>query len=368
MLLLSGALLLAVNYLLVRAALPPAGAENSPTTTSVTVGAHQEISDTPDAPSDSAPQAQVQQLNIAEYRSNVLNTLLLQSGVTLLITAAIALVLGRIAANRMLRPVHRVAATARRLSADNLDQRIRMQGPRDELTELADTFDEMLDRLADSFDSQRRFVANASHELRTPLATQRTIAEVAMARPNAGEAVRAVCERLLAMNSRSEALIDGLLVLAGSDRGLESKVDVQLDELAERVLSAHRTSARRMGVELRFSARPCPVRGEPVLLDRLLNNLIDNAVKYNDRGTVWVRVGGEAALEVSNTGPEVPADAVPSLLEPFVRLPRERVGADQGAGLGLSIVASIARAHGGSVVVRPRAGGGLVVTITLPPG
>ncbi|MCG8914308.1 HAMP domain-containing histidine kinase [Actinokineospora sp. PR83] len=356
LLLLSGALLLATNYLLMSATLPVA-------TPSFVTGADLDVVTevNPDA------QGAVEAVDQTGYRAAVLNTLLVQSGVTLLLTAVLALVLGRFAANRMLRPVHAVAATARRLSADRLDERIRMRGPRDEMTELADTFDEMLDRLSTSFDSQRRFVANASHELRTPLATQRTMVEVAMARPGAPGDLRDLGTRLLAVNDRSEAMIEGLLTLASSDRGLSTKQDVPLDRITEQVLTHHRQAAREARVTLVADITPRTVRGDPVLLERLVTNLVENAIKYNDGGAVWVRVGEDPAVAVSNTGPPVPAEDVPRLVEPFVRLPRDRVGARRGVGLGLSIVASVVTAHGGRLTTEPRNGGGLDVRVTLPP-
>ncbi|MFJ8958505.1 sensor histidine kinase [Lentzea sp. NPDC102401] len=359
LLLVSGALLLAANYLLVRGALleddAPAVAGSSSST------------DEPQTHEDSAnPQSVVRPMTIEQYRSDVLRTLLIQSGVALAGTGAIALLLGRLAAAGMLRPVHQVAATARKLSADNLDQRIHLPGPKDELTELADTFDEMLDRLARSFDSQRRFVANASHELRTPLATQRTMVEVALVKLGRDQATRELCEKLLVVNARSEDLIEGLLVLASTDGGLEHLEDVSLDRLVSQVLVTFGPALAQAGVRLRPDIARRTVRGDPVLLERLVTNLLDNAIKYNDGGTVDVRVGNGPAIEVANTGATVPADRTETLFEPFVRLDRDRSGPNRGVGLGLSIVASIAQAHHGSARAVPRDGGGLVVSVALP--
>ncbi|QFZ17159.1 sensor histidine kinase [Saccharothrix syringae] len=361
LLLVSGALLLGVNYLLVSGALP-VPPDQAPTSVAPPPGGEERL--VPDREGDSG--TRVHEVDIQGYRSDMLRTLLIQSGVTLAGSAVVALLLGRLAASGMLRPVHHVVAMARRLSADELDQRIRMQGPKDELTELADTFDGMLDRLARSFDSQRRFVANASHELRTPLATQRTMVEVAMTRLGKDRAARELCEKLLVVNARSEALIEGLLVLANSDRGLERTQPVRLDRIVVQVVDAHRPALEQAGVRLHAASAPRTVPGDPVLLERLVTNLVGNAIKYNDGGAVWVRVGAEPALEVANTGPPVPADRVPSLFEPFVRLRSERVGADRGVGLGLSIVASVVRAHGGAVRAEPRDGGGLTVGVSLP--
>ena len=359
LLLVTGALLLTANYLLVRnALLADDGA--IPVVSSGT-------SDTPGSIDDNAgQQSVVRQMDIEQYRSNVLQTLLIMSGVALTGTAVVALLLGRLAAAGMLRPVQHVVATARKLGADNLDQRIRLPGPKDELTELADTFDEMLDRLARSFDSQRRFVANASHELRTPLATQRTMVEVALVRLGRDRAARELCEKLLLVNARSENLIEGLLVLASSDRGLEHTEDVRLDQLVAQVLDAVRPTVEQAGLELHADLAHSTTCGDPILLERLLTNLLDNAVKYNNGGAIWVRVGQNPAIEVANTGAPVPPDRAESLFEPFVRLHRDRAGPSRGVGLGLSIVASIAHAHGGSAQAAPRSGGGLVVSVSLP--
>jgi signal transduction histidine kinase len=355
LLLFSGVLLLTTNYVLMHTNLPAATPEF------VTGSALEQVSEV-----NAETRGSVEPVNQAEYRTKVLNTLLVQSGLALVFTAVLALVLGRVVAHRMLRPVREVSATARRLSADSLDHRIRMQGPRDEMTELADTFDEMLDRLSNSFEGQRRFVANASHDLRTPLATQRTMVEVEMARPGATETMRNLGTRLLTMNDRSEALIEGLLVLASSDRGLDSKQDVALDRVVTQVAAHHSALVREAGVELRISTQPRTVRGDRVLIERLVTNLLDNAVKYNNGGTVWITVGDEPALQVENTGQTVPPEATAGLFEPFVRLPRDRTGARRGVGLGLSIVASVVAAHGGRVSAEPREGGGLRVSVRFP--
>jgi signal transduction histidine kinase len=356
LLLVSGMILLGLNFLLVRGALPGHASQNS--ADQATAPAESVDLGGPRAAGGSS--SEVVQRNIEQYRADTLNTLLVQSGIALAATAVLALGLGWVAAHRLLRPVHRVTATARQLGADSLDERIRMPGPRDELTELADTFDEMLDRLAGSFDSQRRFVANASHELRTPLATQRTMVEVAMAKMAADAPARRLCERLLKVNARSEELIDGLLVLASSDRGLRDRTDVRLDEVVAQAALQHRVSAGEQGITLGTELVPRTVRGDRLLLDRLVTNLIDNAIKYNrPGGSVRIRVAAEPALTVTNTGPAVPADAIPALFEPFRQLREDRTGRGHGVGLGLSIV----RAHSGTVHAAPGEDGGLSVTI-----
>ncbi|CAI7973738.1 MULTISPECIES: HAMP domain-containing sensor histidine kinase [unclassified Parafrankia] len=380
--LLSGVVLLAVNYLLVRSALPPAAAPAAHVFEGTVTMPGQSGPGLPGTVgTGSGPETGVLTVvrAVRNYRGGVLNTLLVQSGVAIGATLILALLLGWVVADRTLRPVQAVVATARRLGADNLDARIRLRGPRDELTELADTFDEMLDRLAASFDSQRRFVANASHELRTPLAAQRTLVEVAMGRPGAEPALRELGTRLLTMNVRIEALIEGLLVLARSDRGLAVRQVVCLDEVVETVVDTHRAVAAEAGVDLRWertghdrSARPPDlVWGDRVLLERMVSNLVDNAIKYNRRGgTVWVRDGRDPVLWVANTGPPVPSSSAVDLFEPFSQAGRgsrgAEPGAQPGAGLGLSIVASIVRAHGGSVRAVSRPEGGLEMAVFLP--
>jgi signal transduction histidine kinase len=232
---------------------------------------------------------------------------------------------------------------------------------------LADTFDGMLDRLAVAFDSQRRFVANASHELRTPLAVQRTLVEVAMADPTASPELLRLGQHLLHTNERSERLIEGLLVLARSDRGLVERAPVRLDRIADAVLRAAAGRATEQGVTLHRRLFPRTVIGDPVLLERLVTNLVDNAIHYNTSGGgVLVEVGHRPALVVTNTGPVVPSEEVPGLFEPFRRLHRDRTAGRDGAGLGLSIVRSVVAAHGGSVVAEPNPDGGLRIMVNFP--
>ena len=275
------------------------------------------------------------------------------------------------AAGRLLAPLSETAETVRQLGPQNLGQRIRLGGSPDALRELTDAIDDALDRLASGYDSQRRFAANASHELRTPLAAQRLLTEVAMDHPEASADLYRLGQQLLRTSERSEKLIEGLLVLAESDRGLPGKVPVALDELAGSVLKAHVELAGKHGVSLRHTLARRVVPGDPVLLEQLLGNLLRNAIAYNQPGG-WVEVivATDPALLVSNTGPEIPAEAVPVLFEPFRRLGADRI-ADRtanrgGAGLGLSIVRSVTTAHGGTTRARPRAGGGLVVEVELP--
>ncbi|GIH66667.1 sensor histidine kinase [Microbispora siamensis] len=266
----------------------------------------------------------------------------------------VSVVVGWVIAGRILRPVHRITATAQRLSLSTLHERIALGGPRDELKELADTFDAMLDRLERSVEGQRRFIANASHELRTPLAVQRTAIEIGLP-----EDVGEIREKLLFHNHRIEGLIDALLVLSQAEHGLQRRAPVAFHEVVRLVLAE--TDADEVSVTARIE--PFLVHGDPVLLDRLVTNLVGNAVRYNHPGgAVEVTLAG-GVLTVRNTGPEVPAERFGDLFAPFRRLHTTR---GQGAGLGLSIVASIATAHGAAVTARPNPGGGLEVVVTFP--
>jgi signal transduction histidine kinase len=271
-----------------------------------------------------------------------------------------------------LRPLSATAETVRRLGPQNLGQRIRLDGGGDAFKELADALDGALDRLAAGYEGQRRFAANASHELRTPLAVQRLLTEVAMDAPEAGDDLRKLGAQLLRTNERNENLIEGLLVLAESDRGLPGKVPVRLDELARAVLDAHTELAGEHQVTFRRKLAETVVPGDPVLLERMIANLVSNAVKYNEPGG-WVEAevvagAGGPALAVRNTGQRVPAEMVPVMFEPFRRLSGERVKGRGGVGLGLAIVRSIVLAHGGTIRVRPRLGGGLELEVSLPGG
>jgi signal transduction histidine kinase len=278
---------------------------------------------------------------------------------------------GWLLAGRMLKPLRDITGAARQLSVANLHERIALEGPRDELKELGDTFDGMLGRLEGAFASQRRFVANASHELRTPLAIMRAQIDVALSEPDVTRTELMATSRVVRdAVDRCERLLDGLFILARSDRGLDSAEQVDLAGSAERALSVVTAAAAERGIELRSSLSPAPVSGDPALLDRLVANLVENAVAYN-APSGWVEVttkngGPTASVRVTNSGPRVPPERVPYLFEPFQRLSRERTSSGRGAGLGLSIVRSVARAHGGEVSARARAEGGLAVEVELP--
>lgn len=297
--------------------------------------------------------------------------LLVVSFLALVLAAGASTLLGWFAAGRVLRPLSQLASAARTITAGNLHERLGIEGPEDEFKQLGDTMDDLLSRLETSFAAQRRFVANAAHELRTPLTVERTLLQVALADPNASAAtLRATCEELLASGREQERLLDSLLTLATSERGLEVREPVDLAEIVAGVVEGVRPTADKQEVDVRSSLGRATVLGDSALIRRLVANVLDNAVGYNHRGgEVEVDTGtkaGRAFLGVANTGPVVPVGEVERLFEPFQRLQRERTTSVIGHGLGLSIVRSIAVAHGAEVVAEPRPGGGLTVTVTFP--
>ncbi|MEU6037510.1 HAMP domain-containing sensor histidine kinase [Actinomadura sp. NPDC047616] len=307
---------------------------------------------------------------LAEQKREVLAQLLQSCLLTLLVVGVLAVVIGYIVAGRMLRPLHTVTATARRLSESTLHERIALDGPRDEIKDLADTFDHMLDRLHRAFDAQRRFVANASHELRTPLTINRTVLEVALASAKNPPETKALADVLLGNTARHERLIEGLLLLARSERELNTRTETPLPDVARSAVAQLDRQAADGELTVEVDARPATVVGDPVLLERCAVNLVENAVKYNvPGGRVWVSTGeenGAAVLRVANTGRTVPSYEVGAIFEPFRRLRGDRVGSAEGAGLGLSIVAAVVRAHGGVIETLPRPDGGLAITVRLP--
>jgi signal transduction histidine kinase len=297
------------------------------------------------------------------------------AGAMVVSVAAVLLIVALLAwsnwlvAGRALRPLHALAETVRRVGPQNLGQRIQLRTKPDALKELADALDGALDRLAAGYESQRRFASNASHELRTPLAVQRVLTEVAMEDPDANQDLRRLGVQLLRTNERNERLIEGLLVLAESDRGLPGKIPVRLEELAESVLDAHEELAARHKVTLHRKLSERVVPGDPLLLERLIANLVANAIAYNEPGgwaEVEIAAADQPALTVRNTGKPIPAQDVTPLFEPFRRLGADRTSNNGGVGLGLSIVRSIVAAHDGTVRARPRPEGGLTVEIEFP--
>lgn len=298
-------------------------------------------------------------------RDLTLSHLLQYSLITLGAVMALAAILGWLVAGRVLRPLHKITAAARSASEHNLSSRVDLRGPRDELRDLAETFDAMLDRLQAAFEGQRQFIANASHELRTPLAVMRTTVDVVLDNPNSTqEDLRSMAVDIRTAVDHAEHLIGALLLLARNERGLTVHDQVDLATVAEDVLDATDHRERRAHATLDSAV----ISGDPVLAERLIANLVDNAVRYNVAGgDIWISTrtnAGRSELTVANTGPVVsPADAE-RIFQPFQRL-NERTSHD-GFGLGLAIVASIVSIHGGAVTALPREDGGLSVTVTIP--
>ncbi|OEU86038.1 histidine kinase [Streptomyces abyssalis] len=304
-------------------------------------------------------------------RAVALDELLQRSLMALLGLAVAAFAFGYVMAGRVLSPLGRITRTARQVASSDLHKRIELEGPDDELKELSDTFDDMLDRLDRAFTAQQRFVANASHELRTPLAINRTLLEVQLSDPEASQELQQLGKTLLATNERSEQLVEGLLLLARSENEIVDRKPVDLAEVAGRAVEQVRAEADGKGVELRGVRHPVYVQGNGVLLERVALNLVQNAVRYNLQEGGWVSVAteplpGHAVLLVENTGPAVPGYETDNLFEPFRRLGGDRTGSDRGVGLGLSIVRSVVRAHGGTVTAEGREGGGLALRVVLP--
>jgi signal transduction histidine kinase len=300
-----------------------------------------------------------------------LHQLLVNSGIALGVMAAASIGLGWMVAGRVLRPLRTITTAARHISATSLHERLALAGPDDELKELGDTFDDLIARLERSFDAQRRFVANASHELRTPLARQRTVAQVALADPDATvDSLRVAHERVLAAGAQQERLIEALLTLARGQAGRFKHEPFDLASLTGDVLLTRREEAEARGLDLREALASAPLVGDPRLVERLITNLVDNAILHNvANGHIGVTVGtrsGHAVLSIANSGPVVPVGEIDRLFQPFQRLEVERTGHGQGVGLGLSIVRAIAEAHDATLNVRSLPGGGLDVEVSFP--
>ncbi|GAA2711304.1 sensor histidine kinase [Actinoplanes palleronii] len=266
-----------------------------------------------------------------------------------------------------LRPIRELEPVIASVGPQNLGYRINAGTGNTEITVLARAIDEMMDRIAMGYEAQRHFAANASHELRTPLAVQRTLIEVGLARATTPEKLDLVTAQLLESNERNERLIEGLLVLSESDRGLVTKIPLRLDEITETVLADHEVRAAEAGLTINRKLTPRVVLGERVLLERLIINLVQNAIKYNrPGGSIDVEIGDQPALTVTNTGDDVPPEAVSGLFEPFRRLGGTRIDHSGGSGLGLTIARSICRAHDGAISAHSSGRDGLRVEIVFP--
>ena len=318
------------------------------------------------------------------------DALLEYSGIALAVMAAISIAFGWFAAGRALSPLRRITAAAQRIAATSLRERLRVDGPADDLRELADTIDGLFARLDASLDAQRQFVANASHELRTPLTRSRTLLEVALRHPDASaDTLRSACERAVAAADEQERLIDALLTLARGQRGLARRDPVDLAAVTRDVLAARGAEITARGLTMDVTLEPALVVGDKALTERAVANLVDNALRHNhdgDDGQVWVSVRATpgaapppaltpappslppaAMLSVANTGPQVPPGDVGRLLQPFQRREAGRAASRNGLGLGLSIVQAVATAHGAEFLLTPRPAGGLEAELVFPP-
>jgi signal transduction histidine kinase len=366
----SGAVLLAITYLLVRSTGylvligngPPGRLEGRSAGRNLGTG-------------DIPPQLQgiAKQLRDQAARQHAadLQQLLVQSGIALTIMVVISIALGWLVAGRVLRPLRTMTATVRQISARNLHQRLAVAGPRDELKDLADTVDGLLGRLEAALDTQKRFVANAAHELRTPLTLEHALLEETLSDPGATlTSSRATFRRLLAISEQQGRLLEALLTLASSERGLDHRHPLDLSVLTEQALRSWRPEIDRLGLQVQARTAAAPTAGDPALVERLVANLLDNAVRYNlPGGRVEVATATDAEralLSITNTGPVVPPAQVDRLFEPFQRLGDRTFQSDGHHGLGLSIVRAIAAAHDATLTVSARPEGGLAVEVSFP--
>jgi signal transduction histidine kinase len=364
----SGAALLAITYLLV------AGWPDLPAATILAPAAR---SHAPKAGwalvnTSSGAITQPEPVGVASLeRAAELHDLLIRSGIALALMAVVSVWLGWLVAGRVLRPLRTITATANEISEDNLHQRLGLDGPDDEIKDLADTIDGLLTRLEGAFDAQRNFVANASHELRTPLTLSQALLQMSLRDPHTtAESFRATCMDVYAAGQHQERLIDSLLVLARSQRGLDHREPIDLAVLVVESTEAHESVAAAKRVRLDVSAHPAPITGDRSLVERLVTNLVENAIRHNTiGGSVQLSVrqhDGDAILQVDNTGPLVEPAQVARLLEPFQRATNRRTADDGGLGLGLSIVAAVADAHDATLTARAQPRGGLDIVVRFP--
>lgn len=349
----------AVAALIIVLSFTPTGANNSNADVKAGIPAVKKMHQATEQEQRAIDEAEaVKQQARTEMRNRLIGGAAIGVGALTLVSAG----LGWWVAGRVLRPVHAVSNTARRLSEQNLHERIPVPGPDDEMRELAETFNGMLARLQRSFDAHSHFAANASHELRGPMTTQRALVEVAAATPGASADLRELADTLRPVLGRQERLVDGLLALAWSEHGTTSIEPVRLDELVRTALARTEQGSVTVAADL----RPATVHGDPILLDLLVDNLIRNAVRHNvDGGQVWVSTG-DHVLRVDNTGEPITRERLVELAEPFRRGTQDRVRGNGDVGLGLAIVAAVARAHHARLDLTPRPGGGIRADVRFP--
>ncbi len=382
---LSGAAVLAITYVLVRDSTGTGSVTISHGPGGVSVhgtfvgggplppksGVVQVTGDRPLTLKQATAQAHQLQMQAAQITANELHQLLIRSGIALAIMAVVSIALGWLIAGRVLRPLRTMTTAVRDISATNLHRRLDLDGPDDELKELGDTFDDLLARLDKSFQSQRQFVSNASHELRTPLARQRTVVQVALADPHATvNTLRDAHESVLASGEEEERLVEALLTLTRGQAGLDRREVLDLATVTELVLLTCTAEAELRGIGVFSTLRAAPAMGDGRLVERLVANLMDNALRHNvEHGRIDVsteRRDGQAVVSVVNTGPVVPPTELDRILLPFQRMGSDRTGQREGSGLGLSIVLAIAEAHDARLRIRSNSDGGLDVEVAFP--
>ncbi|MER8070716.1 HAMP domain-containing sensor histidine kinase [Streptomyces sp. NPDC094034] len=354
----SGTVLLALTFLMSGSRLTSVAPEQPPSGPPDLAGAEQQIRDL--------------RRQLADVHAQQNHQLLVGSLIALVVMVGVSLLLGRVLAGRVLRPLRLITAATRRISAESLHQRLAVAGPVDEVKELADTVDGLLERLEASFVAQRRFVGNAAHELRTPLATMRASLDVAVAKPEPAAQTTALADRLRIELDRVDHLLDGFLVLARAQHStLADRTSVSLGELAQEALTARAAAITAKTLSVDDEVLPNAwTRGSPALLSRMVENMVDNAVVHNQEGG-WIRIAAEhddteTRLVVENGGRVLDQSQVDGLTRPFERLGADRTGSEGSSGLGLSIVAAIVEAHGGRLALLARPEGGLCVAAVLP--
>ena len=375
----SGAALLAITYLLVRQATSSASCYSQPQKGNVCVsgttpGNAGNLSTTTrgNAGGLSGSAAQLKALAAGQHAA-MLHQLVIQSAIALAIMLAASLALGWIIAGRVVRPIRVITGAAQNISATSLHERLALTGPDDELKKLGDTIDALLGRLEGAFEAQRHFAANVSHELRTPLTVMRAVMQMALTDPAATTLTfQAACQDVLTEGEHAERIIEALLVLARGERGLDHSEPFDLADIAAQILQARALEAARRGLRVGAATAPAPAEGDPRLAERLVANLVDNALRHNvPGGEVTVTTGtesGRSFISVANTGPKMPPDAPARLFQPFQRLGPDPADHGGGLGLGLSIVQAIARAHHADLAARARPDGGLHVRAAFPRG
>jgi len=369
-----GAILLAVSYVLVEQAIAPGGHinESSLPPSGITVSTGYGGISKAQLPYGQLPDLSSLEVALGrEIAASDLRQVLIDAPIALAIVTVVALALGWLVAGRVLRPLAVITAAARRISASSLHRRLALSGPDDELKALGDTLDELFARLEASFNAQRNFVANASHELRTPLTRERAMLQVALDDPGTtAETWRGVAAEVLASNAEQESLIEALLALASSQGGLGERELVDLAAVTGEILLSASPEAARRSLTVDAVTRPAPLLGDKLLAERLVANLVGNAVRHNvTGGKVEVSTAtrdGRAVLAVTNTGPAVPPESLGRLFQPFLRLDGRGVRRASGHGLGLSIVDAIAAAHGAEITTRAGSDGGLSIEVTFP--